>query len=992
MIYNIDEELEKYEIAKNDFSKVPADRFERIETVTNDDGRTYQAGIVNDMSFELQPDEEENPVVADNQSNTSMQFDSEGTGYDLDIAKRLNFKPSNIKDENFGHLQSAAPISELVNAGIFTEQDLLKFGIPENSSMLLKGINHESVDKELNAPHNLEYKKIDTPLGERYIGFPKQEGPLPRIVSDFTKATARAAGAVGENTTSLAANILGAPGDLANFIVKTWRKGMPMADDPDFNEDFNTFLGGEDINNKIQSVFSWLDTNLMAGNPVDTWIAEPYNYETYGNITEGLMQFVIPAVPAAKLVKAGDMIVNGMVTLNPMVRGMTWGALADIVAFPAQEDLMMKGFVEYFAGKTPEERTKFANEIISIFEKNPNHPEIYNQLKNTKDGFVLGGLIEGGLWTASKSLPFVKNVLRAARAVNWKELYGRIEFDPNTLSMGGFGSIRGVGDSTPPKPIISNEPFYSVVEETVNNLPVEKGSGQQFFNTIKNSAGVKPEELKWLGLETFLKDKKTVTKKEVLDHINANRLEVKEVDYTYDGPVGYDEIDIRLEPTENQGVINEEINYIYDNIFDQDISDFPETLKEMLEANLISKADEVYLLDMFNKNGTEAIFENNPQTKDFVNKFENLVREKATAQYNDFPYYEWVDDNFVSYSGYRIIGNEDVGFLAQDANGKSITLRDEFNLNSTIDDVKMDMADSGYLDVEGKKPKHTDYQFGDEGLDFTNPREFVIHGPDLKGQAFVQDSHYPEENPFFHYRTNDRITNDGKKTLFVEEIQSDLHQAGRRHGYADINNNTEDTLARMYKLKNQKEHHLRVLIREQEKFRSSKDYLHMTEEAIMQDKALTRKIMPVQDAISQARDKIIKIESSVIDAPLKTSWHETAFRRIVRRAAEEGYDSVTWTPGSMQSARYSGRAPEGMSGFYDKMIKNYAEKWGKKYGAKVSTDTITRGGEKVEVWKFTISPELKETVLEKGVPFYAVPPAAVGAEQMINQETQDNTI
>ena len=142
----------------------------------------------------------------------------------------------------------------------------------------------------------------------------------------------------------------------------------------------------------------------------------------------------------------------------------------------------------------------------------------------------------------------------------------------------------------------------------------------------------------------------------------------------------------------------------------------------------------------------------------------------------------------------------------------------------------------------------------------------------------------------------------------------------------------------------------------------------------------------------KARDDLSLARQGVIDAPLKTSWHETAFRRIVRRAAEEGYDSVTWTPGSMQSARYSGRAPEGMSGFYDKMIKNYAEKWGKKYGAKVSVDTITRNGEPVEVWKFTISPELKETVLEKGVPFYAVPPAAVGAEQLINQETQDNTI
>ena len=1034
MIYDIEEELNKYALAKNNLSKVPANQWKETAVVTNDNGRTYKAGIVNGVSFELQPDEEENPVVADNQSNPSMQFDPEGTGYDLDIAKRLNFKPSNIKDENFGHLQSAAPISELVNAGIITEQDLLKFGIPENSSMLLKGMAHESVDKELNAPHNLEYKKINTPLGERYIGFPKQEGPLPRIVGDTTKATARAAATVGENTTSLVSNILGAPGDLANYIAKTYPQvfqniapyitpgGVPMQDDVDVrgtefaknpNENFNTFLGGEDINNKIQSVYSWIDTNLMGNNPIDTWIAEPYNYETYGNITEGLMQFVIPAVPAAKLVKAGDMIVNGMVTLSPMVRGMTWGALADMVAFPAQEELLMKNFAEYFAGKTPEERSKFANEIISTFEKNPNHPEIYNQLKNTIDGFVIGGLIEGALGTT----PFIKNVLRAAKAVNWKELLDRVEFDPNTLSMGGLGGIRirGAGDNNPPGPIISNEPFYSVVEETVNNLSMEKGSGQQIFNTIKNSAGVKPEELKWLGLETFLKDKKTVTKQEVLDHINANRLQVEEVDYTYDGPMAYDDIDIRLEPTEDQAFISEEINYIYDNIFEQDISDFPETLKEMLEADLISKADEVYLLDEFNKNGTANIFDfQNTQTKDFVNKFENLVQEKATERYNDFPTYEWRDFD----TSYRIMGNEETGFIATDADHKIIPLSDEFNLNSTIDEVKMHMADSGWLDYEGHKPKHTDYQFGEKGVDFENPREFVIHGPDLEGNAFVQ-GHYPEENAFFHYRTNDRITKDGKRTLFVEEIQSDLHQSARDRGYQNI-----DKIGDAMYAKEQAEQNL-LKLQEKERAWLDKNLLMRTSPSdTIRDNQFSKPVysfkpsssltVPYSDAKMQklqkefskfieekenltiidreAGDALYAARQGVIDAPLKTSWHETAFRRIVRRAAEEGYDSVTWTPGSMQSARYSGRAPEGMSGFYDKMIKNYAEKWGKKYGAKVSVTNITRSGEPVEVWEFTISPELKETVLEKGVPFYAVPPAAVGAEQLINQETQDNTI
>ena len=42
----------------------------------------------------------------------------------------------------------------------------------------------------------------------------------------------------------------------------------------------------------------------------------------------------------------------------------------------------------------------------------------------------------------------------------------------------------------------------------------------------------------------------------------------------------------------------------------------------------------------------------------------------------------------------------------------------------------------------------------------------------------------------------------------------------------------------------------------------------------------------------------------VPDAPLKKTWYETAFRRVLRMAAEEGYDSVAWTPGEVQADRY----------------------------------------------------------------------------------------
>jgi hypothetical protein len=42
---------------------------------------------------------------------------------------------------------------------------------------------------------------------------------------------------------------------------------------------------------------------------------------------------------------------------------------------------------------------------------------------------------------------------------------------------------------------------------------------------------------------------------------------------------------------------------------------------------------------------------------------------------------------------------------------------------------------------------------------------------------------FPEYNPLFHIRTKDRTTSDGKKVLYVEELQSDWGQQGRNKGF-----------------------------------------------------------------------------------------------------------------------------------------------------------------------------------------------------------------
>ena len=75
---------------------------------------------------------------------------------------------------------------------------------------------------------------------------------------------------------------------------------------------------------------------------------------------------------------------------------------------------------------------------------------------------------------------------------------------------------------------VNKVPVFKSAVVDATEKKITKGPGQQVFNTIKNTPGVKESELKWMGLENFLKDKKNVTQEEVLEFINTNKLDVNE--------------------------------------------------------------------------------------------------------------------------------------------------------------------------------------------------------------------------------------------------------------------------------------------------------------------------------------------------------------------------------------------------------------------------------------------------------------------------------
>ena len=71
--------------------------------------------------------------------------------------------------------------------------------------------------------------------------------------------------------------------------------------------------------------------------------------------------------------------------------------------------------------------------------------------------------------------------------------------------------------------------FYSKAEQVINDKVSNNASGDSIKALLKNN-GVKDDEMKWAGLDEFLKDKPKVSKAELQQFIKENQIQLKDVD------------------------------------------------------------------------------------------------------------------------------------------------------------------------------------------------------------------------------------------------------------------------------------------------------------------------------------------------------------------------------------------------------------------------------------------------------------------------------
>lgn len=113
------------------------------------------------------------------------------------------------------------------------------------------------------------------------------------------------------------------------------------------------------------------------------------------------------------------------------------------------------------------------------------------------------------------------------------------------------GSLFGPMEDDDPKLLFQDDnPVWYAKSQHILDDPKMPGSqtGHQWLSMLENK-GVKADELKWMGIDDFLRDKKKVTKQELQDYIRENQVEVKEVVRPFDEKIDPDyvlESELRL--------------------------------------------------------------------------------------------------------------------------------------------------------------------------------------------------------------------------------------------------------------------------------------------------------------------------------------------------------------------------------------------------------------------------------------------------------------
>lgn len=464
--------------------------------------------------------------------------------------------------------------------------------------------------------------------------------------------------------------------------------------------------------------------------------------------------------------------------------------------------------------------------------------------------------------------------------------------------------------------------FYSPAIRAAEGINQQKGTGEQFWKQITKVPGVRKDELEWMGLEEFLADKKSITKAEVLDFMRAHQVELDEK--VLSGTTEATGDLVLLDSSEAE--LKRRLHLADDE------------LPDGTNVNVWKYAgggDVFYIAE-----GADGAFHIYGD-EDYITSATSLSQaQHIAAGHRNRTVGE------ARFEGYKVPGG---------TNYRELLIR-----LPELGEIKFTAADQKRLEAVQAEVD----RLRKEGLSSFDPRmsramDEVERLLTKQTQPLYESQHFHDQE-IVHLRVDDRVGPNGEKILFVNEVQSDLHQKGRKQGYG------KPRLT-------QKQLQLRLEMAEISKaMRENPAGSPEWTRAIEREQELRK-----DPEFSTATQKLEG--TRMPDAPFKGDlWLELALKRALLYAAENGYDAVSWAR-SDQIAKAVGADQADLALQYDQKIGKFLDKYTRKWGGKVDPEgqisdlthtAMLESGLADEGWKggrnplLRITPEMRASVLE----------------------------
>jgi len=522
--------------------------------------------------------------------------------------------------------------------------------------------------------------------------------------------------------------------------------------------------------------------------------------------------------------------------------------------------------------------------------------------------------------------------------------------------------------------------------------------GDQISNWLKANTdkGVKPKELELLDLDSYIMQNPNATVRDVAEFGSENKVQlVTRVIASEDAPT----IDFKvttpvfdpLSPTAKNYQfrlddikfdISQGDNYTIQDVIKGFARDYPNAPKARTldDIEKFFKNEGKNLDDYLDEYAKDEYFGNPYELIEIksTDNIEALIPDQTFAFGNDEVGYSL----FVG--GERVTDDANIAYSRTEA---QIQLRDKLSEYAPFRIESEEGFDGGqqYKQyVDGNLPGGSDY------------REYVINWGNATEGHDVQN-HFPDNTQISSVLARERKLEDGTSSFHIDEMQSDLHTQGSKHGYrtpefeaenkAQLDAKEIEIQKKVGELKPIIEKYLEPYKPEErlifarfegdeplpqaENIKRAKteaatkvdnffkamekstgrlpnstrkgkasEFAAFANNQLLLSKSDMKVLADLVDVLEESRIIDQKNYLAAPDYPFKDDWHNMTLKNMVLQAIEEGKDSVSVSTSYAMKTRYTDKYDSFYETLYDKKIPSAMKKLANKYGGKFERGSL----------------------------------------------------